>query len=654
MTLYEKVCVFQGMGVNKRPLLRPVIRTIAAGASLLLLLLSIGVPNIAFAITYYVDATLGSDSPHNPGTSIDSPWKTISRVNRCQSQPGDKILFKRGEIWHEELKIFKSGEPGNPLTIGAYGSGERPIFDGTYPGSIQWEDLGGGIYRTTSPSWDTEPGVLIYNGAPKPPITTLLFRDLVPAPLNVDAILIQCKVDQNGTCTSAVYTNLLVTSKKGDSVSGITFFEIDADKAQTVIVRQINADGVEEQWPQSERLYLEDVTTSMDGLTLPGHWYWDEQSKSIYLYSDHAPGDDVGIGDLNVGINSQGRDYLVIEDIILRGYNSSGLWLNYSTGSVVQNLLVYGTGATGHKTGLLLSNSNDNVIRKNRVDSVLRSGIGLYARPPADGTTITSNNSIIDNIVLNSGSTGITLNTDGKVGIIAQNLSDNRIENNRVLNSNTMSYDSAGVYTLWIGKGNIIRGNSIRDGGSTVLRSAGIMIDGGVIHIGGQPNSVGIYDNTIINNSLGGVVLSGAGHVVQGNTLSCNGVSSWESGQLLFFPSFGSNAESCSVHDNLMGADSNQKLVTVLNGMPGSSPPHEIDSNTYRSVRSESFCWGRNECEELLGMSAWQIESGLDYNSAFNRVDYSFLGCDQGASTPATPVSGNSVHLRGVYGLLFD
>ena len=651
MTLYGNICVFQGLGLNKRLLLRPVIRTIAAGASLLLLLMFFGVPNIAFAITYYVDATLGSDSPHNPGTSINSPWKTISRANRCLSQPGDKILFKRGEVWHEEFKIFKSGEPGNPLTIGAYGSGERPIFDGTYSGTIQWEDLGGGIYRTTSPSWDVEPGVLMYNGVPKPPITTLLFREPVPAALNADAILIQCKVDLNGTCTSAVYTNLWVTSKKGNSISGGTFFEIDAEKAQTVIVRQINADGVEEEWPKSERLYLEDVTTSMDGLTLPGHWYWDEQSKSIYLYSDHAPGVNVGIGDLNVGINSQGRDYLIIEDIILRGYNSSGLWLNYSTGSVVQNLLVYASGATGHKTGLLLSNSDDNVIRNNSVDSVLRSGIGLYARPPADGVTITRNNIITDNFVTNSGSTGITLNTDGKVDSIAQNLSDNRIENNRIINSNTMSYDSAGVYTLWIGTGNVIRRNIIRDGGSTVLRSAGIMIDGGVVSINGQPNSVGIYDNTIINNSLGGVVISGTGHVIQGNTLSCNGVSSWESGQLLFFPSFGSNAESCSVYNNLMGADSSQKLVTVLNGMPGSSLPHEIDSNTYKSMRSESFCWGRNECEELLGLSSWQTESGLDYNSTFDRVNYSFLGCDQGASTPMAPVRKA---LRGVYLLLLN
>ena len=103
-----------------------------------------------------------------------------------------------------------------------------------------------------------------------------------------------------------------------------------------------------------------------------------------------------------------------------------------------------------------------------------------------------------------------------------------------------------------------------------------------------------------------------------------------------------------------MGADSKQKLVTVLNGMPGSSPPHEIDFNTYRSMDSESFCWSRNECEELLGMSSWQSESSHDYNSIFSMVEHHELGCEEDPSTPGPPVVRNVGHLRAVYMLLLD
>ena len=45
--------------------------------------------------TYYVDATGGSDN--NDGTG--APWQTVAKVNATTFQPGDSILFKRGETW---------------------------------------------------------------------------------------------------------------------------------------------------------------------------------------------------------------------------------------------------------------------------------------------------------------------------------------------------------------------------------------------------------------------------------------------------------------------------------------------------------------------------------------------------------------------------
>ena len=51
----------------------------------------------AFAATYYVDATNGNDSSN--GLSPETPWKTIAKVNASSFQPGDQILFKRGEDW---------------------------------------------------------------------------------------------------------------------------------------------------------------------------------------------------------------------------------------------------------------------------------------------------------------------------------------------------------------------------------------------------------------------------------------------------------------------------------------------------------------------------------------------------------------------------
>jgi len=84
---------------------------------------------MCFGAAYYVDATNGNDSNHR--TSHSAPWKTISKVNNSDFQPGDFILFKRGETWRERLKVPSSGSISNPITFGAYGTGDKPIIDGT-------------------------------------------------------------------------------------------------------------------------------------------------------------------------------------------------------------------------------------------------------------------------------------------------------------------------------------------------------------------------------------------------------------------------------------------------------------------------------------------------------------------------------------------
>ncbi len=67
----------------------------------------------------------------NPGT-IDSPWRTLSRVMATNFLPGDTVSFRRGGTWSGGLVIDDSGASGNPITFTAYGTGPRPVF--TNPG----------------------------------------------------------------------------------------------------------------------------------------------------------------------------------------------------------------------------------------------------------------------------------------------------------------------------------------------------------------------------------------------------------------------------------------------------------------------------------------------------------------------------------------
>lgn len=79
--------------------------------------------------TYFVDATGGNDG--SAGTSESTAWQTIAKLNASTFNPGDTILFKRGETWTgTKLTVPSSGTSGHPITFADYGSGAKPIIDG--------------------------------------------------------------------------------------------------------------------------------------------------------------------------------------------------------------------------------------------------------------------------------------------------------------------------------------------------------------------------------------------------------------------------------------------------------------------------------------------------------------------------------------------
>jgi hypothetical protein len=103
----------------------------------------------AKGVTYYVDATQGSDS--RSGLSPKAPWRTIAKVNSAHLAAGDSVLFKRGEVWREQL-IPHSGSEAGHVTYGAYGKGSKPLLLGSIPRNkaSDWTDEGGNTWTTSA------------------------------------------------------------------------------------------------------------------------------------------------------------------------------------------------------------------------------------------------------------------------------------------------------------------------------------------------------------------------------------------------------------------------------------------------------------------------------------------------------------------------
>ena len=72
---------------------------------------------------YYVSNS-GDDSAD--GTSPETAWATIARVNSAQLQAGDAVFFERGGTWRNEMLL-----PQPYVTYSAYGEGAKPRLIGS-------------------------------------------------------------------------------------------------------------------------------------------------------------------------------------------------------------------------------------------------------------------------------------------------------------------------------------------------------------------------------------------------------------------------------------------------------------------------------------------------------------------------------------------
>jgi len=119
--------------------------------------------------TYYVDSSIAdtyvaSSTPdfttYNPitfstTTGSASVFKTIADINAFSTlQPDDQVLFRKGQIWREQLNVPASGTSGHPITFGAYGSGANPIISGSNLASSGWTQAASNklVYLTSGTS----------------------------------------------------------------------------------------------------------------------------------------------------------------------------------------------------------------------------------------------------------------------------------------------------------------------------------------------------------------------------------------------------------------------------------------------------------------------------------------------------------------------
>ncbi|MGG3309442.1 S-layer homology domain-containing protein [Paenibacillus lautus] len=117
----------------------------------------------ASGTVYYVSAD-GDDA--NDGKSESQSWRTLEKVNNMSYAPGDRILFKAGDVWNGSLKLRGiSGTADAPIVFSSYGNIKglgRPVINGngttTTERSVIIENYKGVTDKTMSATIDVVDG----------------------------------------------------------------------------------------------------------------------------------------------------------------------------------------------------------------------------------------------------------------------------------------------------------------------------------------------------------------------------------------------------------------------------------------------------------------------------------------------------------------
>jgi hypothetical protein len=492
----------------------------------------IGTPDVGayeYLQTYYV-SNMGNDS--NTGLSEDQAWLTLAKVNATIFIDGDRILLKRGDTFPENIIITESGTLANPIYIGAYGSGAKPILTGLVS-VTSWTNLGSNIWESTG-TVSSQPTVdmVTING-----VNTAMGRYPNLATANQGYLTYQSHSGSTSITSSSLTgtpdwtgaevvlkTNLWTETKKTiTSQSGGT---LNFSATSTVPTNDYG-------------FFIQNDARTLDK---QGEWYFNPSTKKLKMYSTSQPsGVKVCADDTLILISG---NYVIVDNLNVTGSNTKGIYVykynatpnhvtiqncdfSYSGGTAIycrgNHITVEGnTITTSNRCAIDADACRISSIRNNTItDTYLLHGLLRQGAIMAQSSVVST---VIEyNRIVNSGTNAINTQTDSVM----------LVKNNYIDNFSLLVADNGGIYLGGAGSypmtitANVILngiGNCFGTTDTTQSGSRGIYVDDGclnmevsynsIANIGSygmmihNSSSINIHHNTVYNSEIGQLLFS--------------------------------------------------------------------------------------------------------------------------------------------------
>lgn len=545
--------------------------------------------------TYYVSST-GNDN--NVGTSISSPWRTISKVNTRTLAPGDFVLFERGGVYRGNLTINQSGSIGNPITISSYGNGNPPIFLGS-KSATNWVIHQGNIWKTQLQ--DNQVIHLFYNDSLMPiarfPNSGWLRNDLGSSSQINDADLTQPSGFWNGS------TLVVRSTSWSYDTSTVTSYTTG-----TLNFRPIYYNLGTDTWGYFLRNKLEILDS-------PGEWFFDKTTKTLYLFPPTGSPNTNQVEIITNNSQTTGcgirtswqRNNIIIENIDIRKYGFAGVNTSGADGVIIRNCRFdqcdHGIWTYGNNQSIL----NNTVTRSPQMGINCVSG-GGYG----------NNNLIENNIVQNCAIyPGLGKSSWGYFGVGVTGL-NNIIRGNRIIN--------IGYIALSFESNALVENNFIKDACSILNDGSGIAFDrtdGAIVRNNIVLNTIGSIESCATNTTncdpkgkgiyFGNI--SNKNTIIEGNTVAyCNGAGIW------FDHTMDSSGN--KIRNNLLfGNNLYQFGVSDFSNYSGPSAisPYAVSQYANQNVTGNIFYSTSQSQKSMYQINKWF--SGIDF-ADFNENRY--------------------------------
>lgn len=634
------------------------------------LLIFIFLPLQIFATNYYVSNSVGNDA--NPGT-INAPWKTLAKVNAMFSsiQPGDSILFKRGDVFYGSLTASRSGNVGNRIIIGAYGTGELPHLTGLT--TVTLNNSGNGIWTAIVPSAKTTLNVVLLNGVMQrlgrwPNINTANGGYLTYERFNGAATTI---IDRQ--LNNAInWTGADVAIRKNNFILDICKIDNHTDST----LDYTNPAGTENTYAGSEG-YGYFIQNDIRTLDQPGEWFLNKANKQLSVFMGATSLGTIQVSTIDTVINLKNFTNITVQDLKVTGANFYGIFTKDGSNITVQRVVVdncnyYGIYSWNNPNTSILYNSVSNI-----------NSNGIFARNPIntavnlviEGNTVNKIGQLIgmaesgdskNQGIIAFGFNGLSIryNNVKNCGYNGINFQGNHVivEYNFVDSSNNVFDDGSGIYT-YAGDASFPTEYVDRNVKyNTVLRSLGAYL--GTAH-GQSDDSRGIYlDGKTMNCNVTGNFIahcSGSAIFLNNNvncridsnvTFNCN-----QGLQLNRFP-LNPLLRQITVKHNYFYPKNGGNNIAYWNGQLGTPTPTtiqadyraiftSIDSNFYRDDIAAPFDW-------FSHVNAYAVPDGFNDPPAVNFTNWkTFIGTDNNSAVftgtfvpfynPTNTVTGNLI-----------